>query len=86
MSEQIELQSCERCDKDCSLESMSMMEDCWFCAECTADFQRHFDSCDHKWSHTDAMGDPGQYCERCSGFVRDEDFPLLFGGVATGSH
>lgn len=75
----IELQPCERCSKETNLESMTIMEDCWFCAECVADFQKHFDACDHKWTpYTSTMGDPGQYCERCTGFVCDEDMPLLF--------
>jgi hypothetical protein len=83
MSEQIELQGCEHCGKDHNLETMRMMSDCWFCEDCTADFQKHFDACSHKWSpHVDEMGDPGQYCEHCSGFVRDEDFPALFGESA----
>jgi hypothetical protein len=56
-----------------------MMEDCWFCESCTNEFREAFKICEHKWSpHTDVMGDPGQYCEHCSGFVRDEDFPRLF--------
>jgi hypothetical protein len=85
MSETIELQACERCSKETSLESMSMMEDCWFCADCTADFQKHFDACDHKWSpHVGSMGDPGQYCERCTGFVADEDFATLFPALCPG--
>ena len=79
MSETIELQTCEHCSKDFNLESMRRMDDCWFCESCTADFQKHFDACDHKWSsHIDQMGDEGQYCERCTGFVRNEDFFALF--------
>lgn len=79
MSEIVELQGCERCGKENPIETMRLMEDCWFCKECTDEFDAEFKSCDHKWSpHIDSMGDPGQYCERCSGFVRDEDFPLLF--------
>lgn len=74
----IELQGCERCDKENPIQTMTMMDDCWFCQECVTDFQKHFDACDHKWSpHVDCMGDDGQYCERCSGFVRNEDMPLV---------
>jgi hypothetical protein len=83
MTEKIELQTCEHCSKDANLETMTLMESCWFCADCTADFQKHFDACDHKWSpHVDEMGEPGQCCERCTGFVRNEDFPTLFGAAA----
>jgi hypothetical protein len=79
VSETIELQTCEHCSKDANIETMTLMDGGWFCAECTADFQKHFAACDHRWSpHTDEMGDPGQYCEHCTGFVRDEDFQALF--------
>lgn len=78
MSEPIDLQGCERCSKENPIESMTMMDDGWFCAECTADFQKSFASCEHKWEpHTDHMGDDGQYCSRCTGFVRNEDMPLI---------
>lgn len=69
-----ELQQCERCGNESNLETCTRMDDCWYCAACTADFQKHFDACDHRWTpHTDSMGDDGQYCERCCGFVRNED-------------
>ncbi len=78
-----ELQGCEHCGKDFPLETMRMMSDCWYCEGCTAEFQKHFDVCAHSWSsHVDEMGDAGQYCEHCSGFVRNEDFPRLFGKSA----
>lgn len=83
MSETIELQTCEHCSKGANIETMTLMESCWFCADCTADFQKTFDACDHEWSpHTDEMGDPGQVCGCCTGFVRNEDFPSLFGKPA----
>lgn len=83
MSETAELETCEHCDKDADIGSMTLMEGCWFCAPCVADFQKTFDACDHKWSpHVNEMGDPGQCCERCTGFVCDDDFPALFGRVA----
>jgi hypothetical protein len=78
-SEKPELQACEHCGNEFPIQTMRRMPDCWFCELCCADFQKQFDACDHKWSpHTDEMGDPGQYCEHCSGFVRDEDFTALF--------
>lgn len=83
MTETIELQTCEHCSKDFDLESMTLMEGCWFCEGCTADFQKHFDACEHKWSpHVNEMGDQGQHCEKCTGFVCDDDFPALFGTPA----
>jgi hypothetical protein len=73
-----ELQGCERCREERPIESMTMMDDCWFCAECVADFDKTFAACDHAWKpHTDSMGDVGRYCTRCTGFVRDEDMHLL---------
>lgn len=79
----VEMQGCEHCSKEFPLETMRMMEDCWFCEACTNEFQEAFDTCKHKWSpYTDTMGDPGQVCEKCSGFVNDDDFPLLFGVAA----
>lgn len=78
MSEAIELCTCEDCSKDHDVTTMTIMEGCWFCKPCTDDFQAAFDACTHKWSpHTNEMGDQGQYCERCTGFVADEDFPQL---------
>jgi hypothetical protein len=60
------------------------MGDGWFCEDCYAEFKTHFDACDHKWTpDIDDMGDDGQYCEKCSGFVRNEDFPSLFGRAAS---
>jgi hypothetical protein len=83
VSEAIELQVCEACSKERPIETMTLMEGCWFCGPCVDDFQKTFDACDHSWSpHTDDMGDPGQVCSKCSGFVRDEDFPALFGAPA----
>src|SRR6185312_7060519 len=68
VSETIELQTCEHCQKDKDLSTMTRMDDCWFCAGCTAGFQKHFEACDHKWSpHIDSMGDEGQCCDRCTG-------------------
>lgn len=80
MDETIELQGCEHCNQEKNLELMVRMGDGWFCEDCYADFKTHFDACDHKWSpDVDDMGDEGQYCEKCSGFVRDEDFLAMFG-------
>jgi len=79
MTKMIELQTCEHCSKDFNIESMCSMEGCWFCSGCLEDFREHFKTCDHNWSpYVNEMGDEGQYCERCCGFVRNEDFPLLF--------
>lgn len=73
-----DMQGCERCSKEHPIETMTMMEDYWFCAECVADFQQLFDGCNHKWEpHTDTMGYPGRCCSRCTGFVRDEDAHLV---------
>lgn len=59
---------------------MTSMEGCWFCEACTADFQRTFDACDHSWlPHTDEMGDLGKYCLKCTGFVANDSFDVLFG-------
>lgn len=80
MSETIDLQQCEHCDKEFPIETMTSMEDCWFCEKCVVDWQDCFDRCEHRWSaepHHGAMGDVGRVCERCSGFVSDEDAPLL---------
>lgn len=83
MSEKPDMQACEHCTKEHPIETMTLMEDCWFCHDCTEDFQKHFDACEHQWSpYVDQMGDPGQVCERCSGFVRNDDFPPLFGRPA----
>lgn len=73
-----DMQGCERCQKENPIETMTMMDDCWFCQACTSEFQAAFASCEHNWSpHVDQMGDAGQYCERCTGFVRNEDLNLV---------
>lgn len=80
MSETIELQGCEHCNKEYDLESMTRMGDGWFCEGCCADFQANFDACDHLWSPAvDDMGDEGQHCPKCCGFVCDGNFEALFG-------
>jgi len=74
MAEKPDLQGCESCDKELPIEQMTSMEDCWFCPGCVEAFQKEFDACDHRWKpHTSTMGEPGRVCERCSGFVADED-------------
>jgi hypothetical protein len=84
MTDTIELQGCERCGKEADLETMTRMEDGWMCQPCDGAFRKAFDACRHTWSpHTDQMGDEGQYCENCSGFVRDEDFPAMFPTIPT---
>lgn len=78
-----EIQGCEHCQKSFPIGTMALMEGCWFCEECTTAFQNAFDACEHHWSdHRDEMGDDGKVCERCCGFVRNEDFPLMFGRPA----
>lgn len=74
MSEPIDLQQCEHCDKEFPIETMTSMEDCWFCGTCVDAWQKRFDACDHIWTpYTSTMSEPGRICERCSGFVADED-------------
>lgn len=74
----VDLCACESCQKESPIETMTMMVDCWFCADCTAEFQATFDACDHSWTpERNANGDDGQYCEKCCGFVCDEDMPLV---------
>jgi hypothetical protein len=80
MSDTIELQGCEHCGKETDISKMHSMADCWFCSDCLEHWQKCFDTCEHKWSpHTDSMGDHGQVCENCSGFVFDQHFDDLFG-------
>jgi hypothetical protein len=79
MAEQVELQACEHCSKELPVETMEIMDDCWFCSGCTAEWRAIFDACEHRWEpHVDQMGDEGQYCTRCMGFVCNEDMPVLF--------
>lgn len=84
MSEQGDLQCCEHCGKEFPIEDMMMMGDSgFFCECCYAEWKVIFDSCNHQWEpQVDEMGDDGQYCTRCSGFVVNESFPDLFGKPA----
>lgn len=75
---QMEMQTCEHCDKDFPIEQTTIMDDCWFCLGCVAEFQKQFSACSHQWEpHTDSMGDAGQYCTNCSGFVRNVDMQFI---------
>lgn len=74
-----ELCGCESCQNEFPIETMTLMCDNWFCEACTTEWRAGFDVCDHTWTpEHDEYGDPGQYCEKCSGFVRDEHMPLFF--------
>lgn len=75
-AEDIDLQQCEHCDKTFPIETMSSMDDGWFCEDCMAAWRACFDACEHRWRqepYYDAHGDEGKICERCSGFVANED-------------
>lgn len=76
-----DLQQCESCGKQGHISDYTIMEDCWFCSQCTADWQKHFDQCEHEWEsepHYSTMGDKGRICSKCHGFVDDETFKELF--------
>jgi hypothetical protein len=72
-----DLQGCEHCSKEFPIEDMTMMGDCWFCADCYADWKKTFDACEHKWEpDQDEFGEPGKYCEKCHGFGGPSLLPL----------
>ena len=74
-----DIQACEFCSKEYPIEDCMSMEDSWICQPCYAAWKAEFDACNHEWEpHMDSMGDAGQYCTRCSGFVSDEDMPAMF--------
>lgn len=78
MAEDVDLQGCEACGTEHPIEDMHMMEDCWFCTKCTEEWRAGFAVCDHTWEpHVSTMGDEGQYCTKCAGFVANEDFASL---------
>ena len=78
MPEPVDLQQCEHCDKEFPVETMTMMEDDWICDGCYKEWRAEFDACNHVWKpHTSTMSEPGRICERCNGFVADEDAPSL---------
>jgi len=78
-----DLQTCEHCGKSTDIEECHRHEDVWLCDSCDKEWREHFKKCDHNWTpHVNEMGEDGQYCTRCAGFVCDEDFPLLFGKSA----
>lgn len=80
MSAEIDLQSCEACGKESPIEECTMMEDCWFCAACAAEWQAEFDACEHEWTpHISVMGEEGRCCTRCCGFVANEDWKAVVG-------
>ncbi len=75
MAEPVDLQQCEQCDKEFTIETMTSMEDCWFCEGCVAEWRKVFESCEHRWNpqpYVGVMGDEGKICDRCSGFVANE--------------
>lgn len=79
MEDTLDMQGCERCSKESRIETMRMMEDCWFCAECTAEWDQRFAACEHQWTpERGCNGDDGRSCARCGGFVSNEDMLVLF--------
>ena len=69
MSDTIDLQGCEHCAKDFTIENMTSMGDFWICQECYTDWKAEFDKCDHAWEPEDSeFGEPGRYCHKCCGF------------------
>lgn len=76
MAEAADLQQCEHCDKEFPIETMTSMEDCWFCEGCMGEWRARFDACEHQWNaepYVSTMGDVGKICDRCNGFVANED-------------
>lgn len=74
MTEPKDMQQCESCSKEYPIEAMQMMEDNWICEGCYVAWKQEFDACDHVWKpHTSTMSETGRICERCNGFVADED-------------
>jgi hypothetical protein len=70
MIEEIDLQQCEHCDKQFPVETMTTMDDGWFCEDCMSEWATAFSACEHQWEpYTDGAGDEGRICTRCSGFV-----------------
>jgi hypothetical protein len=80
MSAVIELQGCECCGEEKNMQTMERMADGRICLDCYVGFKTNFDACDHEWRpDIDDMGDHGQCCLKCSGFVCDDSFAELFG-------
>lgn len=76
----VDMQACEHCEKSFPIETMTSMEDYWFCKHCVAEWQKCFESCTHDWqteTHYSTMGDEGRVCNNCCGFVSYEDAPGL---------
>jgi hypothetical protein len=72
MTEAVDLQQCEHCDKEFPIGTMASMEDGWFCDGCMTEWLKEFEACEHKWSpepHISVMGETCKICERCSGLV-----------------
>lgn len=75
---EIDLQGCEHCSKEFPIEKMTMMGDYWFCLECFAAWLTFFNQCNHEFEpETNSEGEPGQFCSKCNGFVRDKDMADL---------
>lgn len=73
-----ELQGCEHCGKEFSIETMVMHDDCWICTGCHQEWSRLFDGCTHEWQpHVNSFGEYSQFCTKCFGIVRNEDMPLI---------
>lgn len=62
-------QGCEHCSNEFPIETMTMMGEHWFCQGCYDGWKKEFDACDHHWAPEESeFGEPGQYCNKCSGF------------------
>lgn len=84
-SSAVEMQGCEHCGKEFPFDdNMTMMGEYWFCHGCYTEWKAVFDACDHHWTPEESeFGDPGQYCDKCHGFVEDTDMSSV---VPNGDH
>jgi hypothetical protein len=69
MTEVLDLQGCEHCSKEFPIDTMTSMGDFWICQVCYDGWKKEFDACEHHWTpEASEFGEPGQYCDKCSGF------------------
>lgn len=79
-----DLTRCDFCPAMISLEDAIPAGDGYICPVCWGKWRESFAACQHSWTpHDGEFGEAGQYCDRCMGWVADEDFPKLFPAQGT---
>lgn len=69
---------CECCNAVVPDDQIVSAGEVLMCPECWKAWQEEFAACAHEWETGHFDGDDGRICNRCGGFLSDENFPTMF--------